>query len=112
MAEKKNYEDANQYCKNLGARLFEPRSKTINKLIYGKSVEVFGAKFETWIGINDIINDGEYVFTSNGEKVTTLIWDSSQPNPGDEQDCIVIDVERWWDKTCNKNRHFICEFPQ
>ena len=38
MKEKKNYDDANQFCKNEGTRLFEPRSKTINKLVFDKTL--------------------------------------------------------------------------
>ena len=39
---------------NQGARLFEPRSKAINKLVCDKSIEVLNADHHLpWIGIND-----------------------------------------------------------
>ena len=41
MRERKKYDDAKQSCNSQGARLFEPRSISINKLIYEKSVEIF-----------------------------------------------------------------------
>jgi len=113
MAEYKNYDDANQYCKKQGARLFEPRSKTINKLVYDKSVEVFGGVGETWIGINDIATEGEFVFTSSGEKVSLFIW-SIGNRFRDRDDCVLFGYnsdhnEKWYERTCSGRNYFICE---
>ena len=58
------YENAKQYCIQQGARLYEPRSKSLSKLVYDKSIEVFGGSYEVWVGVNDIFQEGSYVFTS------------------------------------------------
>jgi len=118
MAEHKNYDDANQYCKKQGARLFEPRSKTINKLVFDKSVEVFRGVGETWIGINDIATEGEFVFTSSGEKVSVFIWSIGYINGvftfKDRKDCVLFGYnsdhnEKWYEKKCSWRNYFICE---
>ena len=116
MAEPKKYNDANQFCKNKGARLFEPRSKTMNKLIYDKSVEVFGGRYRTWLGINNFNTQGVYVFASNGEKISTRIWASGQPNTRNKR-CVDFsynqaDQEKWYDRNCLYENYFICEFVQ
>jgi len=116
MKERKNYDEANKFCKTKGARLFEPRTKAINKLVFDKSVEAFGDVSHTWIGINDMINEGHFVFTSSGENVMTFIW-STFNNLYDDQDCVAFaissgprDSENWFDLPCSKNYRFICEF--
>ena len=55
------YDDANQFCKTQGARLFEPKSEATNTFVFDISVEVFKGEFQSWIGINDMENEGEYV---------------------------------------------------
>ena len=111
----KNYNDANKFCKNKGARLFEPRSKNINTLIYDKSVEVFGGSQETWLGINDLKTQEVYVFASNGEKISTFIWASGQPNDRSDR-CVAFGVgfnqKSWYDRPCSYKNYFICEFVQ
>ena len=110
----KNYNDANKFCKNKGARLFEPRSKNINTLVFDKSVEVFGGTKRTWLGIIDFNTPGVYVFASNGEKISTFIWASGQPNDRSER-CVVFGYrtgaqEKWYDRDCSDKNYFICEF--
>ena len=57
VAERKNFEAAKQYCKKQGARLFEPRSRTINKLVFDKSVEVFGNNGGTNVAESPLIQN-------------------------------------------------------
>ena len=63
-SEKKSYNDAIEFCKkNRSARLFEPRTPfTLNDLVITEALEYFKRNpIETWLGINDIENDGEFV---------------------------------------------------
>lgn len=111
MKDYKNYDDAKQNCSNQRGRLFEPRSITINKLIYEKSVEVFGDPEVSWIGINDLLAEGNYVFSGNEEKVDLMMWDPSN-TISDDQDCIEFgwnNNESWTDRSCTNNYFFICE---
>ena len=107
--ESKNYDEANKFCKARGARLFEPRTKAINKLVFDKSVEVFGDVFELWIGINDMITEGDFVFTSSGENVMTFSW---SVNNRHTDNCVTLGAfnENWFDRSCTRNYRFICEF--
>ena len=113
MAKSTNYDVANQFCKNQGAHLFEPRSEITNKLVFDKSVEVFGGAHKSWIGINDIVTEGEFIFESSGEKVNLFFWDSGN-GPGDNDDCVLFghankNNEKWYDRPCTEQSYSICE---
>ena len=109
------YDDANQFCKNQGARLFEPKSEKTNKLVFEKSVEVFGGEYRSWIGINDIAIDGEFVFESSGEKVSLFLWHPKNIFRSNE-DCVMFggpyNKEKWADRPCNEIWYSICEFDK
>ena len=64
----------NYHLINQGARLFEPRSIPLYKLVFTKSIEVWSGKHVAWIGINDKNVEGEFVFTSSKEKITVTDW--------------------------------------
>merc|ERR1711963_842807 len=80
MKEKLDYDSAIQSCNNQGGRLFEPRSKAVNKLVFEISTEVFSGVHKAWIGINDKKTQGEFVYTSSGEKITSSDWAFFQPD--------------------------------
>ena len=115
MEKSTNYDDANQFCKNQGARLFEPKSEMTNKLVFEKSVQVFGGEFQSWIGINDIAIDGEFVFESSGEKVSLFLWHPKNKFRSNE-DCVMFgwpyNKEKWADRPCDENWYSICEFDK
>ena len=108
-----NYDVAKQFCKNQGAHLFEPKSELTNKLVFDKSFEAFGGEYQSWIGINDMDDEGEYVFTSSGEKVSSFFW-----HPvnwfSDAEDCVVMGWPKgqweWSDFHCSENWYSVCEF--
>ena len=113
MEKSASYDDANQFCKNQGARLFEPKSEATNRLVFDKSVEVFKGEHQSWIGINDMDDEGEYVFTSSGEKVSSFFW-SAYNTFKDTEDCVIMgwpSVQwKWYDRPCSENLYSICEF--
>ena len=108
-----NYDVAKQFCKNQGAHLFEPKSEPTNKLVFDKSFEAFGGEYKSWIGINDLAIEGEYVFTSSGEKVSSFFWSSGNTFGGAE-DCVLVGYpgykEEWFDRPCSGLAYSICEF--
>ena len=64
MDEAKNYNDAIEFCKQMGpARLFEPR--------FDISSDFFNVYDFMWFGIN-FNSEGESVYASNGEKITPI----------------------------------------
>ena len=99
-------------------------------MVFDKSQEVFGGKYVAWIGINDKKTEGEFVYTSSGEKINFSIWGSNQPDNtcgwagwlaslyynepclvSQSPDCAVIGYkdEKWHDGLCLWQLNFICE---
>ena len=65
--ERKNYNDAKSFCESKTTmakrgRLIEPKTTTINKLIYNNANIVHGGWF---IGVNDISSEGTWVYSSS-----------------------------------------------
>ncbi|XP_072181990.1 alpha-N-acetylgalactosamine-specific lectin-like [Diadema setosum] len=71
-----------------------------------------------WIGINDIAEEGEFVW-SDGSNASYQNWRPNQPdNYRGQEDCVQIGLahvsrNEWNDIDCNSDtiRHFICKGP-
>ena len=109
--ERKNYDDAKSLCKNKIANgrtghLVEPKTSAINKLIHD---EAKGFTPYYWIGLNDIENENNWVYTSTGLQATTTFFASSQPNA--DGDCVYVCLDdEWCDLSCEGTVRVICEF--
>ncbi|XP_043214027.1 lectin BRA-3-like [Amphibalanus amphitrite] len=71
---------------------------------------------ETWIGLNDIDTEGQFVW-SDGTDVDFTNWRPGQPDNHDNEDCVEVPdmrdptAERWNDGNCDLDFHFICKMP-
>ena len=104
-------------CKELSplARLFQPKNKWINDLLFkwldnNNADPAYGDG--TWIGISDVIQENTFVYDSSNEEVTFVNWLSGQPNGDTDQNCVTIDDgAKWRDIECDAQRSFLCELP-
>ena len=115
--EEKSYENAKSYCENDGVatgRLFEPRSKASNDLVSDEAISFFGSLGYTYIGVNDMDNEGVYVYSSNGENVTFAFDWGKNNSVKDSEDCIAFAdnncKQGWCDRQCTEENRFVCEF--
>ena len=69
-----------------------------------------------FIGGTDETQEGIYVSTVTGERLTYFNWLGGEPNNYDEAEhCIEIDVSKsggWNDIFCNFVRSFVCDLPR
>ena len=67
-----------------------------------------------WIGLNDIVHKGSYVWT-NGAPYEFKVWANGQPNRTQNQNCVLINPNgdhqagTWRTAGCNTNAGYICE---
>ena len=68
----------------------------------------------TWIGVDDISNNGQWVYSSSGEAVNFTPWASGLPSTQDNHDCVhlgdIDNIDKWFNSPCSTNCRFICEF--
>ena len=104
------YLDAVNYCSALSSRVFV--ADTDDKLYLIRTE--FGASKNVWIGLDDIQEDGKFVWADGREMTateTSQLFLSTQPDGGTSENCVVI----YWfqnvlhDVGCSPDYHFICE---
>ena len=71
-----------------------------------------------WLGINDLANQGQYVYASDGQEVVDGMWKSNQPNDANERCVGYMNLlsynpysynARWFDRPCSIYNFPICQ---
>ena len=116
-----NYYDAQLNCQNkfghLYGGLFEPRLYSTNQLVYAEALNFKTANEDDfWLGINDLANQGQYVYASDGQDVVDGMWKSGQPNSATERCAGYYNLATqydsnagWFDRPCNDYKFSICQ---
>ena len=71
------------------------------------------------MGANDIRNEGQFKWVSNGQRLFFTDWHRSEPNnagPSRNEDCVHMKkrsggktVYKWNDVSCDSSYYYICE---
>ena len=68
---------------------------------------------QTWLGINDIESEGDWVWET-GDPVEYTNWCGGEPNNwGKNEDCVVMknnNAQCWNDLGCNNQRNYVCQY--
>ncbi|XP_078585261.1 aggrecan core protein-like [Branchiostoma floridae x Branchiostoma japonicum] len=109
-AEEKTYEEARQTCARDGGLLAMPKDDAINTFIHDLS----GGAIR-WIGLNDINNEGQFVFEDGQtlEEASYSNWKRGEPNDlgrrGEDCAQIYTSEHAWNDAPCDRTWGFICQ---
>lgn len=112
---KKNFYDATDDCILKGGSLGTPVTGNENYHLYVYVHETIGPREQIWLGINDMLKEGEWVDKS-GSRIRFQNWETEvtrQPVGGRSQNCAfmsVIDSGKWFDENCRAVKAFVCEF--
>ncbi|XP_076466735.1 low affinity immunoglobulin epsilon Fc receptor-like [Babylonia areolata] len=107
---------AQTICALLHSRLVEIESAEENNFIVSQMKLRNVPK--TWLGFNDFVREGRYVWTSTGEPMEYSNWKPGEPNNDNwaagDQDCGALYVDGTWDDENCENVHshmftFFCE---
>ena len=122
-----NYADAQLNCQdkfgNFVGGLFEPRLASTNQLVYAEAINFCILNHQSaneddfWLGINNLANQGQYVYASDGQAVVDGMWKSGQPNYPYSERCVgYFDLTSqydsnagWYDRPCDDNKFSICQ---
>lgn len=114
--DKKTWQGALEACHVLGLELAsintEEEEENMINLIYSTGLI---AGFKWWTSGNDLNQEGQFYWASNGRPITYANWLKGQPNNGQKnQNCLLFcnDANNdftWDDWQCNVQYNFICE---
>ncbi|CAH1270774.1 PXDN [Branchiostoma lanceolatum] len=112
-----NYAGAKAACRSKGGSLAMPKDKPTNDLLVGLRNGI-SRSASVWIGLNDIQQEGRFVWEDGQVLGSFHDWASSEPNnqPDGNADCVFIEKAtslvfaiKWRDYACNGRFGFICE---
>ncbi|CAN0005876.1 unnamed protein product [Lampetra planeri] len=107
LKEQKTHADARKYCQGIRGDLANPKSLFQNNQLH-KLIEDI-----SYIGINDIDNENNFVYADGTPLGQFMNWDKNEPNNMGEEDCVGIKSNGMWnDITCLEKFPFFCEIPK
>ena len=103
---KGTWEEAFKMCKVLGAYLVEVQSKEEDDFLRA----VMTVETAYWMGANDKVTEGVWVWKTSGERVTYTHWGPTEPNEGRNQNCLLYYIDRMFHSgPCVEVNKYICE---
>ncbi|KAL1270663.1 hypothetical protein QQF64_029679 [Cirrhinus molitorella] len=110
----KHYHEANEDCIAQGGTLAIPRDVKQNDELTDYAKRSSPASKDFWIGITDIVKEGQYVDV-NSLPVTFFHWDRSKKEPtgGKRESCVALSLAaqgKWHDEVCRSQKKYICEY--
>ena len=107
---KKTWEEARQYCQNLGGDLASVMDGSENERIQ-KHIARSGIDESLWIGASDKRSEGNFEW-SDGKKFSFSNWYPKEPNGQRHENCVhilpSIEERKWNDGKCDNKFGFIC----
>ncbi|BFZ21796.1 hypothetical protein BsWGS_24835 [Bradybaena similaris] len=107
-----SWPEAASLCRELGGYIVEIDTKAENDWVVS---QITAKNFVmTWIGANDILEEGTFRWLTSKTPVGTVpYWSTGQPNNLEKgEHCVDIDKNfgyRWSDDECNNAKPFVCE---
>ena len=97
---------AKRHCVSLGSLLATIHSREENDFVRTLIPN------QTWLGANDIVSDGIWVWEDGVEWGRFTPWLSGEPNGGDNEQCLLMRDDfagEWNDESCSNQKHYICK---
>ncbi|KAK2910433.1 hypothetical protein Q8A73_008148 [Channa argus] len=112
---KKAFHAASDDCIAKGGSLSTPLTGDENDQLYSYVRQSIGPEEQIWLGINDMVTDGQWVDQS-GSSVRFKNWETEitlQPDGGRSQNCAILSTTangKWFDESCRVEKASVCEF--
>lgn len=102
---------AKRNCAVYGGTLAGPLGEADQELLKKALVARFAPR-RFWIGLNDVAEEGNFVWSSGGH-LGHLDWAPGEPNDYSKEDCVEVYADTWtWnDFDCAAAKAFVCEGP-
>lgn len=112
--DKMSQPEAYEFCAIQGGSLAEPRSSTQTEYINS----FINPDYHYWIGLSDLVQEGHFVWESDGTTVEYSNWYEGEPNSHGNEDCVILYASfgmQWADDDCPGNTcsgiptHVLCQ---
>uniref|UniRef100_A0A8W8I828 C-type lectin domain-containing protein n=1 Tax=Magallana gigas TaxID=29159 RepID=A0A8W8I828_MAGGI len=104
-----NFHNAVVNCSGKGSILIEIKDAAEEKWVLLQSL--IRNYTNLWIGLTDLVDEGQYVYSSSGLKPFYSNWEKSQPDGGveDNEDCAALHTpqRKWHDYPCSDNHSYL-----
>ena len=107
---KMTWENAKDDCSRRGAYLVEVQSKEEDDFL--RVILMTGGEINHWMGGNDLLKEGQWVWQQSGKIVIYTNWKSGEPgNSYGGEDCLMYwtNNAQWNDARCSNVHLYICE---
>ncbi|KAH8364027.1 hypothetical protein KR084_001625, partial [Drosophila pseudotakahashii] len=102
---KYNWDTALSICREMGGYLAAIKDQ--------EELDAIKARLDDeqyWLGINDIMSEGNYVSEATGKKAKFLRWQRNEPNNDkNNEHCVEIVKGEMNDITCSNKMYIICQ---
>ena len=100
------YEDAEDICSAYGYdSLTRILTEEENEFIY--SHQNIGETY--WVGLTDRSIEGSFRWTGYTQFLPFSDWFFGEPNDSNNQDCVSIGMDGWFDESCSAEKGFVCQ---
>ena len=108
-AERKTWDEANEYCRNINSSLLEIDSNEEVQFI----VDTYTGGSSLWGGAHDRAQQGQFVWQQSKQPVQKDLWAQTQPdNYHGNEHCVCIwgyPEGKLYDDNCSYRSYFVCE---
>ena len=101
---------AEVHCVSLGGHLVTINSDAVNSYVNENFVRLGGECYATWIGLNDLSNEGDFMWVDGQATSYTNWWNSEPTNHNSDEHCVTMGVDciygfsgvgsKWADSGC------------
>merc|ERR1719158_133070 len=114
--DKKNWNDAQEFCDFIGGNLVDIRSQEMNYCILRHAHHSKVPEDIYWHSANDIVDEGVYHFGRTGDLILwSPMWYPPDPNAGRAGNCIMFWLTNnkfaglWADDICSAAYRYVCQ---
>ncbi|XP_035692613.1 perlucin-like protein [Branchiostoma floridae] len=107
-----DYMTARKICESGGGYLVVVKDEAEHQFLIGH----LNSTVDIWIGLDDISNEGTFMYNDGSPLGAFTKWAPGEPNDGaGDQDCVhlwPLAGMAWDDTICTKGKLFVCEFEK
>lgn len=102
--QRKKWQEAADYCLNIGGQLAEPSDAETNQLI----ADLADLENLSQIHLGIQLQENEFVYASNGQLVTFEAWASGEPRNNRDFASLISNTKTWKSVTASELEHVFC----